>query len=91
MKNQIEATIFIHAPRFTDQHMCFTSDMSEHGYILLGYQTVLVDVPDTNPIDAKLAMLNKQVAIVQAESAAKLQVLNDRINSLMCIEHKIDA
>ena len=90
MKNQIEVEIYIHAPLYGDQFFCCTCDMAEHGYILLGSQTVTVDVPDTNPIDAELAMLNKQVAIVEKESTAKLQVLNDRINSLMCIEHKTE-
>lgn len=88
MKNKIEVEIFIHAPRFTKQHMCFASDMTEHGYILLGSETVFVDVPDANPVDAELGMLNKQVAIIEAELGAKLQVLNDRIYSLKCIEHK---
>ena len=88
MKNQIEVKIYIHATLYGDKFFCCTCDMSEHGDVLLGSQTVLVDVPDTNPIDAELAMLNKQVAIIENESAAKLQVLNDRINSLMCIEHK---
>ena len=90
MKNQIEVKIFIQVGKYGDGQLCVSNDMTEQSYILLGSQTVTVDVPDTNPIDAELEMLNKQVAVIDKESAAKLQVLNDRIKSLMCIEHKID-
>ena len=64
------------------------NDMTDHGYISLGSQTVTLNVPDTDPIEAEVMCLKKAIDKTKSECHAEVEVLSDRINSLLAIEYK---
>ena len=86
-----EVELFIHKGSYGDKYQVYPCDLSgsSHGsHVLLGKQTVTLNVPDTNEVLAEVEMLEKQAAKVRAEFSQKLQVITDRINSLQALEHK---
>ena len=94
MKQEFPATVFINASRSYDGTVCFHAhfcDMSEYGYFLVEKKqiTVEADIPDDFNIDAiEIDALKKEKTRIQAEAQNKLTKIEERIQSLLCLEHK---
>ena len=64
-------------------------DMTEHGYITLGTETITLDVPqDININQIKIDNLKEQKQKLLAETEVKLNTLEEDIQKLLCIENK---
>ncbi len=85
-----EVELFIHAANPGDEFSIFTSDFSEYGHIFLGTQTVTLNVPTRNPIEAEVEMLDKKEASLITEHLAALHAIQQRKKDLFCIEVKDD-
>lgn len=83
-----EVELFIHAANSIDEFTILTSDFSEHGYILLGTQTVTLDVPTKDPVEAEVEMLDKKEASLIKEHQAKIYAIQQRKKDLLCLEVK---
>jgi len=90
MKTQqetLEVELMIHINPY-GAYKAFLSDMSEYGYVLLGSQVVTVGIPDKDPVEAEVEMLNKKEASLIKEHLAQLHAIQQRKNDLLCIENK---
>lgn len=85
---KFEVKLFIHARSYGDDFIVATCDMSGSGYILLGEQTVTVDVPTKNPVEAEIEMLDKKKASLIKEHLAALNAIQCRKKDLLCLEVK---
>ena len=63
-------------------------DMSEYGDIMLGQADVTFIVPETDPVQAEVEGLQSVKDKMNLEHATKMKQIEDRINSLLAIEHK---
>ena len=63
-------------------------DMSEYGIIMLGHAEVTFTVPKTDPVQAEVEGLQAVKEKMNLEHATKIKQVEDRINSLLAIEHK---
>ncbi len=85
-----DVELFIHAGVFSKKYTTCTGNMSKHGYILLGTQTVTLNVPTKNPIEAELEMLDKKESSLIEKHLANLHTIQQRRNDLLCLEVKDD-
>ena len=94
MKHTAEITVYIHAQRDYKDEIKFSAlgcDMSQYGYTLLETKQALIDfdISDDFSLDAEeiKAMRAEQKRIL-AESQKKVTELEERIQSLLCLEMK---
>jgi len=87
-KETFEVELFIHAANYGEGFSVLSGDMSNHGYILLGTQTVTVNVPTKDPVEAEIEMLDKKEASLIKEHLAALHAIQCRKNDLLCLENK---
>lgn len=64
-----------------------TTGSNPLGYIVLGTAEVTVDIPECNPIQAEIAAIEKARDQILAAANLQAQLMNERIQSLLCIEH----
>lgn len=84
----VKANLFIHVNHHDGAALAATCDMSQYGYTLLGTHEVEVPVPQVNVVEKEVESLNRQATALRAETHIKLKAIEDRINSLLAIEHK---
>ena len=95
MKHKIKQTAFVHAKKdyVKGGHnlVLYFSDMSQYGYIFIGEVEVSVDfdLPDNFSFtQAEIDVLRKEQKHIQAEAQNKITRIEEKIQSLLCIEHK---
>ena len=98
MKHTIKQNLFVHAEKDheTGGHelVLHYSDMSQYGYIFIGEVEVSVDydLPDNfNYTQAEIDVLRKEQKRIHAEAQNKITRIEEKIQSLLCIEHKAAA
>ena len=99
MKHTIKSTMFVHAQKsyFGEEEFnlsLLACDMSEYGYIFIGEVEVSVnyDLPDNfNITQLEIDSLRKEQKRIQAEAQNNITRLEEKIQSLLCIEHKAAA
>ena len=99
MKHTIKKTMFVHAQKsyFGEEEFMLnlmSCDMSQFGYIFIGEVEVSVnyDLPDNfNYTQAEIDVLRKEQKRIQAEAQNKITRIEEKIQSLLCIEHKAAA
>ena len=85
----VEVEIHFHADKYTPGKIqVFTSDMSNIGYPHLGKDTVVVTVPECNPVKAEIDMLETKADEVRREMGDQLHNIEQRIKELAAIEYK---
>ncbi len=94
MKHTEEITVYIHAQRNYKDEIKFSvigCDMSQYGYVLLETKNVTVEfnIADDFSLDAaEIKAMRAEQKRIQAEAQMLVTRLEDRIQSLLCIEHK---
>jgi len=99
MKHTIKSTMFVHAQKEYGGEEEFklnllSCDMSQYGYILIGEVEVSVDydLPDNlNITQLEIDSLRKAQKRIQAEAQNNITRIEEQIQSLLCIEHKVSA
>ena len=98
MKHKIKQTAFVHAEKdyVKGGHnlVLYFSDMSQYGYIFIGEVEVSVDydLPDNFSFtQAEIDVLRKEQKRIQAEAQNNITRIEEKIQSLLCIEHKAAA
>ena len=99
MKHTIKKTMFVHAEKayFGEEEFnlsLLACDMSQYGFILIGEVEVSVDydLPDNfNFTQAEIDVLRKEQKRIQAEAQNNITRIEEKIQSLLCIEHKAAA
>jgi len=99
MKHTIKSTMFVHAQKsyFGEEEFklsLLACDMSKYGFILIGEVEVSVDydLPDNfNYTQAGIDSLRKKQKRIQAEAQNNITRIEEQIQSLLCIEHKVSA
>lgn len=87
-KETFELELFIHANSCGVGYTVLTTDFTSHGYALLGTQTVTLDVPTKDPVEAEIEMLDKKQSSLIKEHLAALHAIQCRKNDLLCLENK---
>lgn len=87
MSKQVTMTMYAHvAGQWDDEPFRLSSvDMSEHGYVCLGKVEVTFTPPETDPVEAELASIDKAMQAARAEFQGKLDALQDRRDNLLAI------
>ena len=95
MKHTAEITVYIHAQRdYVTSGVRFSAvgcDMSQYGYTLLETKQVSVEfeIADDFNLDAEeIKAMRAEQKRIQADAQMKLTQIEERIQSLLCIEHK---
>ena len=91
--------MFVHAEKsyFSEEKFklnLMACDMSKYGYIFIGEVEVSVDydLPDNfNYTQAEIDSLRKEQKRIQAEAQNNITRIEEKIQSLLCIEHKAAA
>ncbi len=99
MKHTIKKTMFVHAEKDYSAERSFklnlmACDMSKYGYIKIGEVEVSVDydLPENfNFTQAEIDALRKEQKRIQAEAQNKITQIEEHIQSLLCLEHKVGA
>ena len=99
MKHTIKKTMFVHAEKayFGEEEFklsLMACDMSKYGYIFIGEVEVSVnyDLPDNfNYTQAEIDVLRKEQKRIQAEAQNNITRIEEQIQSMLCIEHKVAA
>ena len=98
MKHTAEITVYIHAQRdYVTSGVRFSAcgcDMSEYGYTLIETQDLKVefDIADDFNLDAEeIKAMRAEQKRIKAEAQMRVTRLEERIQSLLCIEHKAEA
>ena len=99
MKHTIKSTMFVHARKsyFGEEEFklnLMACDMSNYGYVCIGEVEVSVDydLPDNfNYTQAEIDVLRKEQKRIQAEAQNNITRIEEKIQSLLCIEHKAAA
>ena len=99
MKHIKQINLFLHVRmdwRNEPEYNAYQTDMSDDEYFgpLVTKETVNVefDIPDDfNVNDELVKTLRKQQKTIQADAQMKLTQIEERIQSLLCIEHKAAA
>lgn len=74
-----------------DEFQLWPTDMSEYGYVCLGEVDVEFEInpPSSADLVAKeIEGLERQKDGLLAETNRKVQAIQDKINSLLCLEYK---
>jgi len=91
-KIQITTLLHMQAPAYGETEPTFRLypfDMSRHGCALIGERTVEVDVPEEfDPKPALINALREEQAEIRAEAQGKVNRIEERIQSLLCLENK---
>lgn len=87
-KKTFDVELFIHAPTYGKEFIVAGHDMANCGYPLLEIQTVTLNVPIKNPIEAEIEMLDKKETSLVNEHLAKLHAIQQRKKDLLCLEVK---
>ena len=87
MSKQVTMTMYAHkAGQWGDvPYVLFVCDMSDHGHVCLGEVEVTFTPPTTDPVEAELASIDKEMQSVRAEMQGKLNALQDRRDNLLAI------
>ena len=86
MSDKVTMTMYAHADRYGDDPFTlFSTDMSEIGYTCLGPVEVTFTPPNTDPVGAELASIDKAITQVRAELQGKLNALQERRDNLLAI------
>ena len=64
-----------------------TAGSNPLGNIVLGTVEVTVDIPECNPIQAEIEAIEKARDQMLAAANLQAQLMNERIQSLLCLEH----
>lgn len=98
MKHTFKKTMFVHAEKAYGEEEfklnLMACDMSKYGYIFIGEVEVSVnyDLPDNfNYTQAEIDVLRKEQKRIQAEAQNNITRIEEKIQSLLCIEHKAAA
>ena len=99
MKHIKQINLFLHVRmdwRNEPEYNVYQTDMSGDQYFgsLVTKKTVNVefDIPDDFNVNYELVKtLRKQQKTIQADAQMKLTQIEERIQSLLCIEHKAEA
>ena len=97
MKHTEEITVYIHARKNWDETIKFTvdvADMSQYGWIMVLEKKVEIefDLPPEFNIDAEsIKAMRSEQKRINAEAHLQVTRLEERIQSLLCIEHKDEA
>ena len=99
MKHTIKETMVVHAKKDYSSEGSFklcllACDMSEYGYIKIGEVEVSADydLPESfNFTQAEIDSLRKEQKRIQAEAQNNITRIEEKIQSLLCIEHKAAA
>lgn len=92
----IPVTIYVLAttsPYLPTSYSSFTCDMSQHHpdlYVLVATKTVEVAVPALEPIDIigmQVNSLRAKKERISVEAKQQLNVIDDQIQQLLCIDH----
>jgi len=84
----VTGTVYICiSPSFPEDVMLTCSDMSGYGYAVLGTQEVTVDVPRVYPRAKMIEGLEAQAKKLQADHQVALNDIQDKIQSLLALEH----
>ncbi len=62
------------------------TDHSKNGFPLLGTQTVTLNVPAKDPVEAEIEMLDKKEASLVEEHLVQLNTIQQRKKDLLCLE-----
>lgn len=70
----------------------FTSDMSKHGYVVVGTTEVDIDLlPPDQIIGNAVLALRAKAAEIRAEATARVTALESKAQQLLAIENKVPA
>ena len=83
-----DVELFIHVVAYGEGYYVSTHNMSDHGHPYLGSQTVTLNAPTKNPIEAEIEMLDKKEAVLVEEHYQKINVIQQRKRDLQCLEVK---
>lgn len=73
------------------QYHAFSSDMSAYGYIYVCDRTITIDLPDGFDVRAaEIDMLRKKADDIQSRAQVKVNMIQEQISKLLCLEHKPD-
>lgn len=79
---------FVHKTRFGCGFDFHIIDMSEYGFVCVGPAEFEYELPaDFEPVAAEVAMLKKKQDAIKSEAALALDQIDQRIQSLLCIEN----
>lgn len=71
--------------------LAFANDMTEFGYTYLGDVTVTVPVPQVDVRQRMVESLREEKKKLLAETQVKINAIDERIQSLLALEHKTEA
>lgn len=78
---KIKTTLFIHKG-YDSKPFVSSSDMSCHGYALLGTHEVEVPVPETDVVQAEVEALYEQAGKIEADALEKVIELREKAKKL---------
>lgn len=86
----VEQILYIHLDAYTKRPTIFTHDMTDCDYLLLGTHTVTVPIPqDVDLVQLQITTLETHKTALENEHFVKVRDLDERIQSLLALEHKI--
>ena len=94
MKKTMVASLYRKADSWAEDGYSFSimngqTDMEKHGYLLLDTKEVTFNMPDVGDMtNREIAALRKEQSSIRAEAEEKATRLEERIQSLLCIESK---
>jgi len=86
-KETFEVELFIHKRKCGEGFDVYSCDMSDYGSILLGTQTVTLNTPIKDPVEAEIEMLDKKEASLVKNHNLALHAISERKSQLLCIEN----
>ncbi|QHP55043.1 hypothetical protein EH203_15070 [Pectobacterium carotovorum subsp. carotovorum] len=91
---EVEVTLYIYVDEFSPNPMVTACDMSQFNCVLIGTHTVIVPIPqisDSELTNHQIAALKNQQQKIIADAQIQASQLEDKIQRLLCIEHKPTA
>lgn len=94
MKKTIVASLYRKADSFYKDGYMYSimtgkTDMSEYGHVILTTQELTFDMPDEGELkNMEISALKKEQSKIRAEAEEKATRIEERIQSLLCIESK---
>lgn len=88
-----EINVFVHREKshFGDDYSytAQSCDMSDYGYVLLGQQTIMFEIPSENDMVKKeIDMLNAKANKLKLDAHLAVEKIEEKIQSLLAIEDK---